>query len=66
MKMRQAARLLSDSSLSVSDIAERLGYTNAGNFRRIFKKYFRTTPIEFRKGTGHADASEAFANMDFR
>lgn len=63
--MRQAARLLSDSSLSVSDISERLGYTDAGNFRRIFKKYYRTTPVEFRKGTGHADASENFSDMNF-
>ena len=48
MKMKQAARLLSNPNLSVASIAEELGYSDAGNFRYIFKKYYGITPMEFR------------------
>lgn len=49
LKMRQAARLLLTPDLSVSDIAEELGYMDPGNFRHIFKKYYGMTPAEYRE-----------------
>ncbi|WP_251388870.1 AraC family transcriptional regulator [Mediterraneibacter agrestimuris] len=48
LKMNRAARLLANPDLSVTAIAEELGYADAGNFRYIFKKYYSITPVEFR------------------
>ena len=49
LKMRRAARLLTNPDLSVSAIAEELGYMDSGNFRQIFKKYYGMTPAEYRE-----------------
>lgn len=48
LKMKQAARLLTNPDLSVASVAEELGYSDAGNFRYVFKKYYGITPMEFR------------------
>lgn len=48
LKMDQASRLLSKTDLSIADIAENVGYTDPRNFRRIFKKYYGMTPVEYR------------------
>lgn len=48
LKMNHAARLLSNPDLSITMIAEELGYSDAGNFRAVFKKYYGVTPMEFR------------------
>lgn len=49
LKMNHAARLLGNPDLSISAIAEELGYSDAGNFRQVFKKYYGMTPMEFRE-----------------
>lgn len=49
LKMKQAARLLANPDMSVSAIAEELGYIDPGNFRHIFKKYYGMTPAEYRE-----------------
>ncbi|WP_257903886.1 AraC family transcriptional regulator [Schaedlerella arabinosiphila] len=33
--------------MSVSAIAEKLGYMDSGNFRHIFKKYYGVAPAEY-------------------
>ncbi|MGN1193109.1 MAG: helix-turn-helix domain-containing protein [Dorea sp.] len=48
-KMEQAAYLLQISELSISEICEQTGYTSPNNFRKIFSKYYGTTPSEYRK-----------------
>ena len=48
LKMKKAARLLENSDLSISKIAEELGYVDPGNFRNIFKKYYGMTLSEYR------------------
>lgn len=48
VKMQQAEQLLKDSQNKIQDVAERLGYSNATNFTRVFKKQFGMTPQEFR------------------
>ncbi|HJD48462.1 MAG TPA: helix-turn-helix domain-containing protein [Candidatus Mediterraneibacter norfolkensis] len=50
VKMERARQLLADVSLSSSDIAEMLGYSNVSNFARVFKSYYHMTPTEYRKG----------------
>jgi two-component system, response regulator YesN len=48
-RMTQAKRLLSESDLKVSDVAEITGYRNFSYFSKLFKKQEGFTPQEFRK-----------------
>ena len=49
MKMRRASFLLKDTDLPVTQIAERLGYSDQTNFIRAFRAVLGTTPHEFRR-----------------
>lgn len=49
LRMKQAKRLLSESDLKVSDVAEITGYRNFSYFSKLFKKQEGYTPQEFRK-----------------
>lgn len=48
-KRQIAEKDLRLSSITVGDIAEQLGYSDARSFRRAFKKWTGMTPIAFRK-----------------
>lgn len=48
-KMIWAAELLHNIRLSVGDIADMVGYTNAKNFSRAFHNYYHMTPMQYRK-----------------
>lgn len=43
-----AIRALQDSCLSIGEIAEKLGFSDASNFRRAFKKWTGSNPSEVR------------------
>jgi len=45
----EAVRLLNTTTLSVSQVAERLGYADASSFSRAFHKWTATTPGAFRQ-----------------
>lgn len=45
-----AARHLRETRLSVEAIAALLGYHDAANFRRAFRRWYDLTPFEFRQG----------------
>lgn len=47
-RVRKSIELLEQTSHSVSDIAQRLHYTNANNFTRAFKKMFKVSPVNYR------------------
>jgi len=49
-RMNTAARLLQTSSLSVKEISAATGYEHVPSFDRQFRKHFRMTPGEFRRG----------------
>jgi AraC-like DNA-binding protein len=49
-RREQALRLLQDRSLTVADIATRLGYVDGSNFSRTFRRWFGATPVEVRIG----------------
>ncbi len=49
-RRERAILLLGSSSLSLKDVAERLGYSNAANFSRAFQRWTGTTPGEHRAG----------------
>ena len=44
-----AKRYLRDSALSVEVISGLLGYHDSANFRRAFKRWFNTTPSQYRE-----------------
>lgn len=48
-KMSAAAILLSDKSRNITSIAEDLGYSSAEHFSSAFRKYYQTSPREYRK-----------------
>lgn len=49
--MRQAKSLLSSTSLSVQEIADRLGFQNQSHFGTFFKRHSALNPSTFRKQT---------------
>ena len=48
-KTEEAKRLLTSSSLSIGEIAERLGFSTTNYFIRFFKKHAGCTPNEMRR-----------------
>ena len=48
-KLQQAAYLLSQSSLSVEQIMEAIGYSNSSYFYNSFKVKYNDTPRDYRK-----------------
>lgn len=48
LRMDEAVRLLSSTSMTIKEMAEELGYNDAAYFTRTFSKYFGTSPAKFR------------------
>lgn len=46
---KQACELLSNTKMSVDDIAEKLNYQDTSNFRRAFKSWTQMTPDQYRR-----------------
>ena len=49
LRIARACTLLSDTTLSASEICYDCGFNNKSNFIRIFRKRKNMTPIEYRK-----------------
>jgi len=49
IRLGHAARLLIDTTYSISEICTNCGFNNLSNFNRIFKKKKGCTPREFRE-----------------
>lgn len=47
--MKEAAELLSTTSMPVQEIAQKLGFSNFTHFYRIFKEEYHMTPREYRQ-----------------
>jgi len=60
MKIEKAKSLLKDSSLTIDNIANELGYQNPESFMRIFKRLTKQTPTQYRNGI---DKSQACSNQ---
>ena len=51
-RMEMAHELLKDPSLTISQIAEQLGYKNQSHFTSTFKRKFKLPPLQYRKRNG--------------
>ncbi len=49
MKVEEAARLLTDTDMKVSDIASYMGFGDTKHFGELFGKYIGTSPTKYRK-----------------
>ncbi|SSB96596.1 DNA-binding response regulator, OmpR family, contains REC and winged-helix (wHTH) domain [Pseudomonas sp. 43mfcvi1.1] len=59
-RLRRGQALLSESALSVQDVADLVGFRNACNFTTAFRQRIGMTPSQFRQQTlGVADAESA-------
>lgn len=47
--LKESARLLASTDISISDIMQRLGFTNRNHFYTIFKEKYGMTPSEYRQ-----------------
>lgn len=51
-KFEHAGELLLQTELSVGEIANRIGYTQASSFIKKFRAYYGMTPMEYRRSGG--------------
>lgn len=50
LRMNRAVYLLKHSNMNISEIAANSGFPTPGYFTKLFKRYFNTTPTQFRDG----------------
>jgi AraC-like DNA-binding protein len=48
-RMKEAARLLKEKNLSVSDVGYRLGFTNLSHFSRVFEEHIGMKPKQYSR-----------------
>ena len=48
VRMKKARTLLKNTSMTVENIADNVGYQNVEHFNRLFKKKYGMTPVQFR------------------
>ena len=53
LRIEYAKRYLTDTTRSIEDITEIVGYKSVRYFREIFEKYTGVTPSKYRKGFGN-------------
>ncbi len=62
IRMKQAALLLTENNLTISEVAYATGFSNASHFSTVFKDYFGKTPTQYAKGVSqeilHAEKVE--------
>lgn len=57
LRVEQAARLLRETNLKISHVAERVGVADAHYFSSLFRRYTGTSPVMYRKE--HLSAGQA-------
>lgn len=58
-KMEHAAKLMQDITYKTYEISEIVGYSNAKNFTRTFRKHFGLSPREYRNQLGNAQQDDS-------
>lgn len=54
-RMELAAKLLTETDLTIAEIGQRIGYKSQSRFSSAFKAYFQVLPKEYRKGGAAGD-----------
>lgn len=49
LKLKEAERLLQNTSLPAEQIAVKIGYSSKANFYRVFQMHHHMTPLEYRR-----------------
>lgn len=49
IRLKHAAQLLEEQRYSITEIAERTGFSDAKYFREVFKKHFKVSPSQYAK-----------------
>lgn len=49
IRLQKAVELLEETDLSISEIADQMGYTDNSHFHKVFKQHYGITPIQYRK-----------------
>lgn len=52
LRLLEAKKMLRQTSLNISEIAYKIGYSNVSHFNRVFKASEETSPSDFRKKEG--------------
>lgn len=58
IRMQQAAKLLKEKKLSISDVAYAVGYNNLSHFSNTFKECFGLSPKEYMQNAHEENAAE--------
>ena len=48
IRLKEACVLLENTNISLEEIVDRVGYSNLSYFYKLFKRKYKTTPIEYR------------------
>jgi len=62
MRITKAMNILTSTSLSVSEIADKVGCTSQSYFSTLFKKYTGTTPREYKRSVTHSQKDESLGD----
>lgn len=58
IRMQQAAKLLKEKKLTISEVAYAVGYNNLSHFSNTFKEYFGLSPKEYMQNAHEENATE--------
>jgi len=61
VRMEKAAQLLHDRSLTVREVARRVGYRQPAQFAKAFRRHHGTAPSAFRTASGNGHLAAALA-----
>ena len=50
-RVERSTELLRKTDLSMEDISQRVGFSSASYYSKIFKKHTGTTPLQYRKNS---------------
>lgn len=64
VRLERACELLRHSSLPVAQIAHQLGFSDAANFSRAFRRALGLAPLAYRQGTQDQQAHDALALVE--
>lgn len=62
-RMHAAQKLLSESQLSVAELAARVGYENPNKFSSAFKSFFGLTPTEYKSALKTGARLDSFSSV---